>query len=609
MQIKAFFPVLVLLAGVSGATAQPGPILARQNTTLTFPLSSLTANGVPGLTNPPSKLMVATVPAQSALGGNLSVVNTQVWVRRYNAGYNSYYNSGAHVVTDGDGNVIVNGFSYRYLQGYGCAMIKYAGDGTALWTNRYDGSSGDTYYISPGPLAVDKSNNVVMTAGSTYPETNTDAVTIRYTPGGIALTTNHYYSSTNADLLVGMALDPAGNVCVALASFSPDTEQHGYLTVKYDTLGNAVWTNFYKFLTNGSDYTAGIAADEDGNVFVMGSSDDIGGTRIATLKYSPDGTSLWTNRYRAHLYGDLGRTITIDRAGRVLVAAEAGNGTAVSYPVIEYSNDGTPLWTNVLAGPNYSGGAVPQIATDVAGNVFVISGTPGTSTIGICDILKLNHNGVPLWTNLNVSFGVTNAGFHASTVDHAGNLYLTGYSGGTNSDFVTMKFAGDGTALWTNRYDGPAGGTDYANALTVDDAGNVYVTGQSAPVIGMADFATLKYSDYVVYTPPTNFVGTDTFTFVATDATGNTATGLVQIVVSPATLEFNPGSLQWDSQGLHLQVDGALGTNAVVLYASTNLSGWIPVATNPPALGSAQFLDLAARNFPRRFYRAAQPPP
>jgi len=137
--------------------------------------------------------------------------------------------------------------------------------------------------------------------------------------------------------------------------------------------------------------------------------------------------------------------------------------------------------------------------------------------------LKLNSDGVPLWTNLNVSFSVPNASLTASTIDHAGNLYLTGYAGGTNSDFVTMKFAGDGTALWTNRYDGPAGGADYAQALAVDDTGDVYVTGQSDGGLSGFDYATVKYADYISYTPPTNFTGTDTFTFTAVDNLGNSA--------------------------------------------------------------------------------------
>jgi hypothetical protein len=50
----------------------------------------------------------------------------------------------------------------------------------------------------------------------------------------------------------------------------------------------------------------------------------------------------------------------------------------------------------------------------------------------------------------------------------------------------------------------------------------------------------------------------------------------------------------------------AQNTNAVVLYASRDLSNWIPIATNPPVLGAVPFLDTSVASFPNRFYRATQ---
>lgn len=606
MKAKVFVAALAVLTGFYGVSAQPASLLTRENSTLIFPLTSLTTNGVPGLTNLPSKLMVSLMPAHSTSGGTVSVVNTQAWVRYYNAGYGSFFNVANQAAADDAGDLVIAGNSYKSQTDYGWATIKYAGDGTAVWTNRYDGSLGDTANNFAYYLAMNGRGDVVVAGTSQNTNTLTDAVTIRYSAGGTAVVTNRYHTSTNNDQPTGLALDAAGNAYVIFTSYPPaGSLQGGYVTVKYDSSGNALWTNFYQNLSNGSDSAAGIAVDGNGNVFVTGSSAGVGGTSIATLKYSPDGTALWTNRYFGAA-GALGRTITVDRAGHVLVAGESAE-TPASYPIIAYSNDGTPLWTNVLAGPDYSGGSVPQLATDPLGNVFVAGGAPGTSSAGVYDILKLSSTGVPRWTNLNVIFGVTNASLTAAAVDHAGNLFLTGYSGGTNSDFVTMKFAGaDGSSVWTNRYGGPTGGDAAALAMAVDNAGNVFVTGQSAPAIGSLDFATVKYADEVVYTPPTNFTGTDSITFVAVDDAGNSATGLVQIVVSPSALQFNTGALRLDSQGLHLQVDGARDTNAVVLYASTNLLNWFPIATNSPVLGSADFLDPAVAHFRNRFYRATQ---
>jgi hypothetical protein len=60
------------------------------------------------------------------------------------------------------------------------------------------------------------------------------------------------------------------------------------------------------------------------------------------------------------------------------------------------------------------------------------------------------------------------------------------------------------------------------------------------------------------------------------------------------------------SNGLRLQLDGVFATNSVIIYASTNLVGWLPILTNSPATGSVLFLDSSATNRPRRFYRATE---
>ena len=52
-----------------------------------------------------------------------------------------------------------------------------------------------------------------------------------------------------------------------------------------------------------------------------------------------------------------------------------------------------------------------------------------------------------------------------------------------------------GVPLWTNRYDGPANGNDFANAIAVDRSGNVFVTGSSLGSGGFSDYATLAYSN------------------------------------------------------------------------------------------------------------------
>jgi hypothetical protein len=83
-------------------------------------------------------------------------------------------------------------------------------------------------------------------------------------------------------------------------------------------------------------------------------------------------------------------------------------------------------------------------------------------------------------------------------IDESGNVYITGtvnaeiYS--SNSDYVTIKYNSDGIEQWVARYNGQGNQWDRANAVAVDQFGNVYVTGQSIGNRTGSDYATVKYN-------------------------------------------------------------------------------------------------------------------
>ena len=618
MERRFLITGLVLLAALT--VAQANTFTTIQNSNLLFAAGDLLTNGVPGLTNPPPQLRVSSVPSSSVRGGTVTLVNTQAWVQRYN-GSGSNYDTALKVVVDGLGNVIATGYSFEAGSGFDFTTIKYSSSGSALWTNRYDGPSHGNDGASL--LAVDGAHNVYVSGDSRNASNVNDIVTIKYSADGYALWTNRCNNGATNLQPAGLAVDATGNVYL-LFDASGDTggPYCAYVLAKYDTFGNPVWVNRFKTATNSSDHPKAVALDGDGNVFVTGASGpqpmpDDDSSDFVTLKYSSDGTSLWTNRLMLGA-NEQPSQMVVDLTGDIIVTGQSF-GVVSSlhlYATVKYANSGAPLWTNILAGPTYRGDIIPRVAVDPSGNVFITGGstTEDNHNDYTTTTVKFTKDGIPLWTNRFYAAWADAALLGGTVTDCAGSFYFTGVAGtvfAPNYDFLTVKYSGDGTPLWTNRYNGPMNTPDYANDIAVDSRGNVCVAGRSdGESCGndCRDFVVVNYSDYIRYSPPTNFFGTDSFTFTAVDPLGHSATNFVSVIVIPATLQFNTiaTNFQFTPQGLRLQVDGARGTNAVVLCASTNLVDWQFLATNTPALGSVQFLDSAATNLAQRFYRAVQ---
>ena len=83
----------------------------------------------------------------------------------------------------------------------------------------------------------------------------------------------------------------------------------------------------------------------------------------------------------------------------------------------------------------------------------------------------------------------------ALALDNAGNVYVTGASMSSSAgwDYATVKYDSNGNQKWVARYNG-AGQDDSAAAIAVDATGNVYVTGSSKNSGGHFTSVTIKYS-------------------------------------------------------------------------------------------------------------------
>jgi hypothetical protein len=349
-------------------------------------------------------------------------------------------------------------------------------------------------------IALDAAGNVYVTGSGYNSSGNLDAITTKYDPNGVQVWVRNFDRGVNDnDIARSIALDAAGNVYVT--GFSMGTGTSGdVLTVKYDNAGTQQWAMFYNGAANNMDEGKSLAVDATGNVFVCGYSSDAQYMFDAlTIAYNTTGTLLWDELYNGPVSGnDELLDIAIDGLSNVYVTGNVEQATADwDILTIKYNVAGVQQWDETYAG-NGGGDYGKAITLDANGNVLV--GAQSFSTGDWFDYLTLKYTsaGVYQW---NARYNNGNNRFEdlwEICTDNAGYVYVTGQSQATGNnstppDAATVKYTPAGAQVWVKRFDGGFNNADdRAFAMVLDDTANVYIAGYSKNATNN-DYITVKY--------------------------------------------------------------------------------------------------------------------
>lgn len=443
------------------------------------------------------KLTITPLLLAVLLAGSVGAeTGVQAWVQRYTGPGHTTENANALAV-DGNNDVVVTGESSTSANAnFDYATVKYSSGGGAMWTNRYNGPGDGT--DDAVALVVDGNNDVIVTGYSTGSGSGYDYATIKYSSAGVALWTNRYNGAASGDdRAAGVAVDGSNNVVVTGRSVGSGGYTN-FTTIKYSSAGVPLWTNFYNGTGNGADSAVGVAVDGSDHIVVTGISASGGiGADYATIKYSGAGVPLWTNRYNNPANtDDHVNAVTVDSSNSVVVTGWSGGaGGSYDYVTVKYSSVGVPLWTNRYNGPASSYDFAIAVATDGSNDVIVTGESIRSGGDFDYATVKYSSAGIPLWTNRYNGPGNLDDWVPALAVDRHNNVVVTGRSpgAGTGDEYATIKYSSAGSPVWTNRYSGPGKGSDQASAVAVDSSDNVIVTGQSVGTENDSDFMTIKY--------------------------------------------------------------------------------------------------------------------
>jgi hypothetical protein len=399
-----------------------------------------------------------------------------LWTNRYD-GPTNLFDQLVSLAVDRNDNVFVTGHSWdRHSQSHDYVTLAYSAVGVLLWTNRHNawGYSDDQVTA----LAVAPNGNVFVAGSSGM---------VAYSGAGVPLWTNYYWA-------LAIAVNGDGNLFVAGGSFGD------YTTIAYTGAGMPLWTNRYNGPENYEEQPTAIVVNRSGNVFVTGESYQIGSSDWATVAYSGAGVPLWTNRYSGEGDGyERASALAVDASGNVFVTGwSIKGGSTYDYATIAYSNVGVPLWTNHYHGFGKIDNVARAVTVDNLGTVFVTGQSGNYGDFYDYVTVAYSGGGIPLWTNHHGELRRYPRGANAIAVDPGGNLFVSGNSySGYDSDFATVAYSGTGVSLWTNHYNGPGNWDQEDRAIGIavhQSSGNVFVTGFSYNAAALRDFATVAYS-------------------------------------------------------------------------------------------------------------------
>ena len=472
---------------------------------------------------------------------------------------------------------------------------------TQEWVQTYAGGS-----LAPWNkgIALDNSGNVYI-AGGYFNGSVTSMLLQKYDAAGNLVWTQNYLpaGSTKATALA-LAVDGNGDVIVN----GTISNNIGY-TRKYDPNGQLLWSQSTTF----SNFS--MVIDETNNIYVT--SWDMaggGGLPMKTIKYSAAGNLLWTASGSSSVLGNAHGKIFykggfLYRTGDNSVKIN-GKNVPVMYTIKYNASTGAQVWAKSYYHADKISQAGWDLVVDAGGNVYVtgvVTIKAGNNQNMNWVTLKYNSAGTQQWAmfydgngNDNIANGFVDSP-NGMTMDNGGNIIVTGFSYTTTGqsssyDMTTIKYSSAGSQVWVKTYDSPSHGNDNALAIISDASSNVYITG---------DTTTIKYNSSGIVQWTANYSGGGTMRNLCIDNSGNVYVGGRNSAVS-ILIKYSQGIPPPITNKQIYPAEEIINLNALKLYPNPAINQITIRNANNKSLGAIRIFDVSGKMVYQKFVGSSQ---
>lgn len=303
---------------------------------------------------------------------------------------------------------------------------------------------------------------------------------------------------TGSDYVYGLTVDNDGNVYITGSSdfFGSNAEA---LTFKYGPAGESLW--FSVLPRPNSQMLRSVAVGPSGNVYVTGYTMETGNGAYLTVKYRPNGETAWVRLFNQTFGYDFSRKLVLDDQENVYVSGYGQmSNYQYTYYTLKYDSSGNQLWVRA----DSFGGAYTfqpnDLALDPNGNPYIVTKTKHPTQRDNWVVVKYKaETGDTYWVRFYNGPADSTDEARGIAFDNSGNVYVTGISYGgptTGFDIVTIKYNSNGDTQWVRRWSNPDTiASDAGYWIKIDDEGNVYVYGTTiSKQPAVQDLVVLKYN-------------------------------------------------------------------------------------------------------------------
>lgn len=376
-------------------------------------------------------------------------------------------------------------------------------------------------------------------------------------PAQVWMKTYNNPAGTGFDYTEKSVIDPDGNI-YAVGTTRTQTTSDDILLLKYNSAGTLLWSKTYNYSYNGIEQPNDIYLDNQGNIYVAGTSTRGPGGYYdgLLLKFNSNGSLLWVKRMNKTNFADrrasaegiayfgalyIGVTFTYDDKSECGIVKYNSNGDSLSYyslgilnhysyrltkiisdnstnlytvttgdllpneeqdfivKKISVNGNISQLWSKTYTGASHKDDHVYDMKIGPDGNVFVTGSTEVNNQGSNVLLIKYGRDDGAILFQKTYNNAVANGLDYGKKIlfDAGANIIVIGSTEELTSDYnpLVMKYSPAGTLLWSKSYNHPGDRAEYINDAVLDNAGNIYTTGTTTNYgLQVSEVLTLKFS-------------------------------------------------------------------------------------------------------------------